>query len=319
VNKVIIGLLLSLFLVACTRSNLFRKEEDQGHNDPSSTYYSGAASANPVKKLEAIGQPKKRIMVMNFWNDTPVRIETLGAYAADELRHDLFITQKITVPADVKSTFSSDDFVQGEQIKVAQLIREGRRLGVAVLLMGRITKIVFRQKGDEIGLFRQKQSNAAVEVEAKLFDVQGGREILASSKGSEASTSTIMALDGDSASNEFREELIKLAIKQAVVGFVPEVLKAMEKMIWQGRVAKVAGARIYVNAGRNSGLMNGDILKVMSPGDDVYDPENGVYLGRAKGQMKGTVEVVDFVGLDGSVTDIHTGGNFKEDDIVQLY
>jgi hypothetical protein len=314
-----VSVILCVSLSACLRASLFRGDEDSGRSDSGNTYYSGASSAMPVKKVEALGQPKKRIVVINFWNDTPVKLESLGAYAADELRHSLFMSQKIIVPPDVKSALSSDDFVQGDQIKVAQLIREGRRLGVAVLLMGRITKIVFRQKGDDIGLFRQKQSYAAVEVEAKLFDIQGGREILAASKGSEASSSTIAAIDGDSSSLEFREDLTKAAIKQAIEGFVPDVLKAIEKMTWQGRVAKIAGNRIYVNAGRASGLITGDILKVMSPGDDVYDPDSGSYLGRAKGMMKGTVEVVDFIGQDGSVTEIHTGGNFREEDVVQLY
>ncbi|MEO5970473.1 MAG: hypothetical protein ABIQ95_11150 [Bdellovibrionia bacterium] len=315
----IVSVILCVSLTSCLRASLFRGDQDSGQNDTGNTYYSGSSSSMPVKKVEALGQPKKRIVVINFWNDTPVRLDSLGAYAADELRHGLFMSQKIIVPPDVKSALSSDDFVQGNQIKVAQLIREGRRLGVAVLLMGRITKIVFRQKGDDIGLFRQKQSFAAVEVEAKLFDVQGGREILAASKGSEASSNTIAAIDGDASSLEFREELTKAAIKQAIDGFIPDVLRAIDKMTWQGRVAKIAGNRIYVNAGRASGLITGDILKVMSPGDDVYDPDSGSYLGRAKGMMKGTVEVVDFIGQDGSVTDIHTGGNFREEDVVQLY
>lgn len=313
------SLILAVSLSACIKSDFFRREEDPGRGENGNTYYSGSGSALPAKKVEALGQPKKRIVVINFWNDTPVKLDSLGAYAADELRHSLFVTQKIIVPPDVKSALSSEDFVQGDQIRVAQLIREGRRLGVAVLLMGRITKIVFRQKGDDIGLFRQKESFAAVEMEAKLFDVQGGREILASSKGSEAASSTLAALDGESSSLEFREDLTKVAVKQAIAGFVPEVLKAIEKMTWQGRVAKVTGNRIYVNAGHASGLIIGDILKVMSPGDDIYDRESTAYLGRAKGQMKGTVEVVDFVGTDASVTEIHTGGNFREDDVVQLY
>ena len=312
-------LTLSVFQAACVRSGFFKGDDDHGSDGASPTHYSGGSSGAPVKKVESQGQPKKRIVVINFWNDTPVKFDSLGPYAADELRHGLYVTQKIIVPTDVRSTLSSDDFVQGDQIKVAQLIREGRRLGVAVLLMGRISKIVFRQKGDEVGLFRQKQSFAAVQMEAKLFDVQGGREILSSSKGAETSSNTLAVLDVDSSTQDFREELIKSAIKQAVAGFVPEILKGIEKMVWQGRVAKVAGSRVYVNAGKASGLVVGDILRVMSPGDDVYDPSNGVYLGRAKGQLKGTVEVSDFFGPDGAVTTLHTGGNFLEDDVVQLY
>ena len=40
----------------------------------------------------------------------------------------------------------------------------------------------------------------------------------------------------------------------------------------------------------------GDILKVLTQGDDIYDPATGSYLGRTQGQLKGTLEVVDFLG-----------------------
>jgi hypothetical protein len=82
------------------------------------------------------------------------------------------------------------------------------KLGVAVVMMGRISRIVFRQTGDEVGLFRQKQAYVAVELQAKVFDVQGGREILAMSKSAEASDSLIAALEGDSES-DLQEGLAK--------------------------------------------------------------------------------------------------------------
>jgi hypothetical protein len=90
-------------------------------------------------------------------------------------------------------------------------------------------------------------------------------------------------------------------------------------MGWQGHVAKVSGSKVYVNAGRTSGLVAGDILKVLTQGDDIYDPVTSAYLGRAPGQLKGTLEVVDFIGTDGAVSEVHTGGNFQEGDAVQLY
>ena len=70
---------------------------------------------------------------------------------------------------------------------------------------------------------------------------------------------------------------------------MPAVLKAIEKLTWQGSIAKIQGNRVYVNAGKASGLVAGDILKVLTQGDDVYDPGTGAYLGRTQGQLKGTL------------------------------
>lgn len=310
------------FLFACQRSPAFKRDQGTYRPEPESYYNKASAgrAKTPTARIEAMGQPKKRIVVLDFWNDSPVKATDLGIFAADELRRGLHQTQRMILPMDAKTDRATEDFIQGENVKVAQLIREGRKLGVAVLVIGRISKIVFRQRGDEVGVFRQKQSMAAVDVEMKVFDVAHGRELYATGKSAESSANTVVALEpGNLESPEYRAELTKLALRNAVGQMVPEVIRSVEKMTWEGHVAKITGKKIFVNAGRTSGLVAGDILKVMTQGDDIYDPGTGTYLGRAPGQLKGTLEVVDFIGTDGAVAEIHTGGNFQEGDAVQLY
>ena len=323
-TRLVLALTLSLssmiFLQACQRSSAYKRDENYYRED-SSSYYNRASGANAgTKKVESMGQPKKRIVVFNFWNDTPVKDTELGSFTADEMRRGLHLSQRMIVPKDVITNFATDDFIKGDKVKVAQLIREGRRMGVSVLVIGRISKIAFRQRGDDVGLFRQKQSMAAVDVELKLFDVAAGREIMATGKpGQAVSNSNVAIEDSNLESTQFRSELTKLAVRNAVSSILPDVVKAVEKMTWEGHLAKVVGNKIYVNAGKASGLVAGDILKVLSPGDDVYDPVTGAFLGRSQGQLKGTLEVVDFIGTDGAVGEIHTGGNFQEGDVIQLY
>jgi hypothetical protein len=316
-KKAILTLGMVLLGSACPRSSQFKKEEEFGRDDAVPSYY---ANKTLTQKIESMGQPKKRVVVLNFWNDTPVRENHLGPYVADELRRGLFLSQRVVLPTDAKSEMNTEDFLQGDQVKVAQLIREGRRMGVAVLVLGRIKKIVFRQRGDEIGLFRQKQSFAAVDLEIKLFDVQSGREMMATSKSAEASSNTVSAMENsDMESPEYRAELARYAAREAVAGFVPDVLKSVEKMTWQGRISRILGRKVYVNAGKTSGLITGDILRVTNAGEDVYDATSGAYLGQSQSFLKGTLEIVDFIGPDGAVAEIHTGGNFREGDLVQLY
>lgn len=316
--------ILSLFLAllvfgACSRSAQYDQDQQYYHPEQAS-YYSGKGAKTPTDRVESLGQPKKRVLVLDFWNDTPVKQTDLGAFAADELRRGLYLSQRMILPPDLKTDLTTSDFLEGDQVRVAQLIREGRKLGVAVLVIGRVTKVVFRQRGDEIGLFRQKQTLAAVDLEIKIFDVNGGREIAATSRSGESSTNALAAFDADTSDTaSYRAEITKLAVRSAMQLAVPDVIRAVEKLQWQGRVAKVTGTRIYISAGRSSGLVVGDILRVLTPGDDIYDPATGAFLGRTQGQLKGTVEVVDFLGNDGAVTEIHTGGNFKEQDLVQLY
>jgi hypothetical protein len=305
---------------SCQRSPAYKRDQDYTTPNDAQSYYSNAKGRTASQRIEQMGQPKKRLVIFNFWNDTPVKQADLGLFTADELRRGLHLSQRVVLPADAKTDLGTEDFIQGEKVRVAQLIREGRRMGVAVLVIGRVAKIVFRQRGDDIGLLRQKQSLAAVDIEIKVFDVGAGREIMATSKSGEASSNAMVALESANIeSPQYRAELTKLAARNAMGLVVPEVLKAVEKMTWEGRIAKSVGGKIYLNSGRASGLVAGDILKVLAPGDDIYDPTSGAFLGRSQGQLKGTLEVVDFVGADAAVTEVHTGGNFQEGDVVQLY
>ncbi len=310
--------LVCVGFVGCSRSDRYRESEAIDQDGPS--YYNRGAQPSLTQKVEGMGQPKKRIVVFNFWNDTPIEVKGLGGFVADELRRSLANTHRMLLPTDVRTLLETRDFVNGDTIKVAQLVREGRRLGVGVVVIGRIAKIVFRQRGDEVGLLRQTQSIAAVDLEIKVFDVEAGREIMSAGRAGEASSNAMVAFEGDQIkSQEFRGELARLAIRSAIGSTVGDVLRSIEKMAWQGRVAKVVGPKVYINSGRASGLVSGDILKVLTAGDDVYDPLTGAYLGRSQGQLKGTLEVVDFMGEDAAVAVIHTGGNVQETDIVRLY
>jgi hypothetical protein len=298
---------LAIVSSGCQRSTFFKSDDDLANLDQN-------FGRNPANSgsLQGWG-PKKRALIMNFWNDTPIQDSSFSTYAADELKRGLHLSQRVVIPSDLKNDLATDHFLQGDRVKVAQLIREGRRLGVSVLVIGRIGKITYRQKGDDIGIFHQRSAIANV-------DVVNGREVMATSRSGEATSNAVPSAEEQSASgDEFKSKLTRLGIRQAVAALIPDFLRAIEKMTWQGRVAKIIGQKAYLNSGQASGLIAGDILKVLTPGDDIYDPLSGAYLGQAQGQMKGTLEVVDFIGPDGAVADIHTGAKPKEGDLVQLY
>lgn len=313
------GMALAVAGSGCQRSAQFQRDQDYYQGDPGS-YYNRPAGKSVTERIEGLGQPKKRLVVLDFWNDTPVKSDTLGKFAADELRRGLYQTQRIIIPKEIKTDIPTGDFLEGDKVRVAQLVAEGRKLGVSTIVIGRLTKSIFRSRGDEVGLFRQKQALAGVDVEIKLFDVQNGREIMAAGKSGEASSNSVVVFESESQEGQkYREELLTLALRKAIGLLIPEVLRSMEKLTWEGSIAKIAASKVYLNAGRASGLVSGDILKVMTLGDDVYDPATGAFLGRTAGQLKGTLEVVDFLGTDGAVAEVHTGSGFQEGDVVQLY
>lgn len=306
------ALVLVVIAVSSCQS-MFRKGAPLGGFDHS--IKKGSGNGN-----ETLGQPKKKVLVLKFYNDTPVPQENSGEVAAEELRNLLATSEQVLVIPDTAVSLKTEDFIQGDKIKVAQLIQEGRKQGVSLVLLGRIAKMAIRQKGEAVGLLRKRYSYATSDLEVKLFDVQAGREVLASFKSGEAVDSGLIVFQGNGIDDPaFRADLTEQSIRQAVIGFVPEILKTVDKAVWQGRIAKVSGQKIFINSGRASGLLHGDILRVLSSGEDIYDPTTGAYLGRSQGQLKGTLEIIDFFGFDGGLAQIHTGGGFEEGDLVQLY
>lgn len=305
------------FLSSCYKSSQVRSDLS---SDPNELNEGGFSYDDAASKLEMGIQPKKKVFVFDFWNDTPVDIQGLGHWVADELQRELVSTGRVIHSEGTGKTWRTEDYVQGTGIKVAQLIRDSQKLDAFVIVLGRISKVIFRQKGDEVGLFRKKESLAAVEVEIKLFDLSSGREVMAVIKSGEASSHAYMLFNPKKIETPaYREELIHDAFFQTLPSFVPELLKSIAKIQWQGKIAKIVGTKVYINAGRSSGLIQGDILKVSHEGEEIYDVATGVYLGHAQPQLKGTLEVIGFIGSDGTSARVHTGGNFKEGDVVQLY
>lgn len=315
---------LSMGLTGCLQPR--KKAEPQEDIDQfSSDYYSSQKGAGVAKGASVKGanlpQPKKRVAVLRFWNDSAVKDENVGQRATEDFVEGLRTLgkDKVVLPEEIQGILDTKDFVSSDQIKVAQLVREGRRLGVNILVIGRIARANFRQTGEEVGILRQANSVSVAEVEVKVFDVNQGRELYSTARAAQAESSSFYAVEESLKSPEYKAELTLEAIHNAFKPIAPQVLKSLEKLSWEGRIVKSSGNKYYINAGRVSGIVPGDILKVMTNGEDIYDPSTGAYLGRSEGRWKGTVEVLDFIGPDAAVTRLHTGGQFVDGDLIRLY
>mgnify|MGYP001770285718 CR=1 FL=1 len=89
-------------------------------------------------------------------------------------------------------------------------------------------------------------------------------------------------------------------------------------MDWHARIASIEKDKIYINAGRLSGLEKGGAIEVYSPGEEVIDPKTNMPLGKTKGSYKGDLEVVELFGVDASWARIKKGANFSATDLVYL-
>lgn len=162
--------------------------------------------------------------------------------------------------------------------------------------------------------------NVKVEYECSIIVKilnQNGKELFNTMK-----TVTYKDQGGDLATelmSDSSSKILATLIKDALFEFVPQVVKSLETIIWEGRVASIQGERIFLNVGKISGLNTGDLLRVVDEGEEIYDTESGQFIGKSPGRLKGTLEVVSFFGQDGAIAVIHSGGGFRENDRVELY
>jgi len=279
---------------------------------------SQATRVNSVSQFSPI---KKKIALLPFYNESPMGGEDLAIIATEEFRREMSKSREFLFDPEAESIFgNSKEIYAGGGVKLAQLARKAKLSGVNIVVFGRIKEARIRQKSDEIGFVRKVKSLAESYVEIKVYDVLANKELFSETMDGNISDDNLRFYKAESEDNlEYRQDLLRYSVKVSVRKFVPKVVKLGSRLDWMGRVAKIIGTRIYINAGRSSGINLGDILKVITEGQEVYDPETGAMIGMSQGEVKGTLEVVDYLGQDGAVCNLHSGGSVTEGDFVQLY
>ena len=277
-----------------------------------------AGNLNRVSQFSPI---KKKIALLTFYNESPMGGEDLAIVGTEEFRREVSKSREFLIDTEAESIFgNSKEVYAGGGVKLVQLARKAKMSGVNIVVFGRIKEARVRQKSDEIGFVRKVKSLAETFVEIKAYDVLANKELFTETVDGNISDDNLKFYQGETEDNlAYRQELLRYSVKVAVRKFVPKIIKLGSRLDWMGRVAKIIGTKIYLNAGRSSGINLGDIMKVITEGQEVYDPESGAMIGTSQGELKGTLEVVDYFGEDGAICILHSGGSVTEGDFVQLY
>ncbi len=108
------------------------------------------------------------------------------------------------------------------------------------------------------------------------------------------------------------------AIDLAIELIAEDVLRPVLTLDWHARVGSLEQDKVFLTAGRLSGLEKGDLLEVYAPGQAIVDTKTQKPLGTTKGQFKGEVEVVELFGVDAASANIKSGSSFAATDLVYL-
>lgn len=265
---------------------------------------------------------RNRIIVLPFLSegtvDNPALIEESRRVVLQELlrSRQFVLVRSEDLPQDPRSFLTpSGDY------DMEKLAQQAGALGVAAVMEGKILDVKVKRLGDPMGLVRQLKAQVDVTVRVRVHSATNGRELLNDVRSASVESVTTRVAQRSFSESDLREDpnLLREALRKAFIESVPAIYRSVEKISWEGRIAMVSGERVFINAGRLSGIQVGDILKITEEGDEVFDPETGIYIGKAPGRMKGTVEVVSYFGKDGAIAILHSGSGFRENDRVELY
>lgn len=263
---------------------------------------------------------RKKVIVLPFLDTELQRSNNVKEVARrsviDELNgtRNYIVINNSDLPQDVAGFVK-----ENKEYDIVALSRMAANTGVSAIIEGRILDIRARKNGDEIGVFRKIRATVDVNVQVRVFAAKTGREIYnVTHKATVESEATRMGDEGD---RDLQDDpnLVRVAVRRAFKDAMGGLVKAVEKLSWEGRVAMVTGDKIYINSGRLTGIQIGDILKITEEGTEIFDPESGTFIGSAPGRMKGTIEIVSYFGKDGSIAIVHSGSGFKENDRVEMY
>ena len=265
---------------------------------------------------------RKKILVLPFIDSELNRSQRVTDVARQVVVEDLVNSKQFIVidnsdlGQDVKSFLKSSN-----EYDMVALSRLAAQVGAVAVVEGRVLEIRARRVGDEIGLFRKVKAQVDATVQIRMFGAKSTREIYNDVRKATVESETTRVGESAYSDRHLEEDpnLVRAGVRRGFKETVGGIVRAVEKLSWEGRIALVNGEKIYINAGRLSGIQVGDILKVSEEGNEVFDPDTGSFIGEAPGRMKGTVEVVSYFGKDGAITIVHSGSGFKENDKIELY
>lgn len=276
----------------------------------------------PFQARGSDANPRKRIVVLPFIDATgAAHGEKLSKGARDALVRNLLKTDSFVIVANTDFPKDISTFYKNGEYDLEEMAKMGVNIGVAGIVEAKILDIKAKKVGDEVGLVREVRAQMNVSVQLKVMATKSAHLVVNEMRKANVEDTSTHYAERAFTDKELSEDpvLVQLAVNQAFSGTIPKIVSALEKLNWEGRVALVKGERIFVNAGRLSGIQVGDILKVLEDGEDVFDPETGALIGKVPGRTKGTLEVVSYFGKDGAVGVLHSGSGFKENDLVELY
>ena len=247
---------------------------------------------------------KRRVIVLPIKDQTNYKEEHLGELATKRLISRLENTNAIICidPGSVN--------LKGNLTDPGNMKALNETYGVQAVLKGTLSDI-FTSTSKIEGKDDRETSFAISRMGLEIYNTETG---IVMKQLSGRNPVFLSREKGDLSSEKAKIKAIDLSIEI----IADDLLKSILMIDWHARVASLENGKVYINAGRQSGLEKGATLEVYSPGEQVVDPKTGTPMGKIKGSYKGELKVSELFGVDASWASPVKGGTFSASDLVYL-
>ncbi|MCK9573844.1 MAG: CsgG/HfaB family protein [Candidatus Omnitrophica bacterium] len=252
-----------------------------------------AQTPTKTSQVKASG-PKKTIAVARFENSSGINSYiAIGDDFAAQLSDALIQSGRFTVLSrkDLGAVLTEQDLADSGRMSKSLSAQKGKIIPAQILITGNITEFEENTQGGGQGLsihgitIGGVKSDAHVAVIVQIIDSTTG-EILDSQRIeglADASAFTIGYSGSFSlGSSSFKKTPLGKAVQIAIDRAVVYISDKLGKLSWQGRVVTLKDGLVYVNAGSDAGIAQGETFIICRKGESLIDPETGMDLGTEK-------------------------------------
>jgi len=276
-----------------------KKESTTASTKSSSSIEEGGLIVSP--SIPRFSGLKKKVLITYFDDRTNKGEEVFGDWVAEKLMREvdrrslqpLFVDYQTVIEFLEKKETDLKDL---ETPKVLQLLNEV--FGIQVLVVGQLSgPYVFTSKTTKD---QEGTASAIIKIDIMLVDTLSRKTL----KTLSAHNPIIATKEKGS----FSAEKAKVkAIDFTIADLGRLLAREIDGMDWFCRIAKVEGEEVYINAGRLTGLKVGDVMEVFRPSGS-----------GERGEIKGKIQISDFLGIDASMGRLIQGNIPDVNDILTL-
>jgi hypothetical protein len=165
-----------------------------------------------------------------------------------------------------------------------------------------------------------------VALDIRIYDANTG-QILDSVRAegrakSSENSANVEIKDSKVGTSAFNSTPLGAASREAIDKAVKFICDRMEKHPWEGAIAEIDVENdkiiaLYLNAGKRTGISEGDEFDVFRSGRPIINPETKVAIGRTKDTLVGRCKV-ETVDMDVAVAQPTQGSGFQKGDLIRF-